>query len=68
LTRTWARQFGTTEDDGADAFAEGNVFLATRGTTIWVSGFTMGSTATQPQSGSGDVFLTSFDAQGVNTG
>jgi enterochelin esterase-like enzyme len=66
LTREWARQFGTTEDDGADAFAEGNVFLATHGTRIWASGFTMGSTATQAQAGSGDVFLTSFDAQGVN--
>jgi enterochelin esterase-like enzyme len=66
LTREWARQFGTSEDDGADAFAEGNVFLATHGATIWVSGFTMGSTATQTQAGNGDVFLTSFDAQGVN--
>ena len=27
----WARQFGTTESDGADPFAEGNVFLATKG-------------------------------------
>jgi enterochelin esterase-like enzyme len=66
LTREWARQFGTSEDDGADAFAEGNVFLATRGTKIWASGFTMGSTPTQTQVGNGDVFLTSFDAQGVN--
>ena len=33
LTRQWARQFGTTESDGADAFAEGNVFLATHGAT-----------------------------------
>jgi enterochelin esterase-like enzyme len=68
LTRQWARQFGTTETDGADAFAEGNVFLATYGTTIWVSGFTMGSTATQSQAGNGDVFLTSFDDQGTNLG
>jgi hypothetical protein len=66
LTREWARQFGTSEDDGADAFAEGNVFLATYGTTIWASGFTMGSTPAQAQAGKGDVFLTSFDAQGVN--
>ena len=68
LTRQWARQFGTTESDGADAFAEGNVFLATRGTTIWASGFTLGSTATQTQAGNGDVFLTSFDDQGTNLG
>ncbi len=68
LTRQWARQFGTTESDGADAFAEGDVFLAIHGTTIWVSGFTMGSTATQAQLGNGDVFLTSFDDQGTNLG
>ena len=68
LTRQWVRQFGTTETDGADAFAEGNVFLATHGTTIWASGFTMGSTATQAQAGNGDVFLTSFDDQGTNLG
>ena len=51
LTRAWARQFGTTEDDGADAFAEGNVFLGTRGGTIYVSGLTFGSTDTQSQAG-----------------
>jgi hypothetical protein len=68
LTRQWARQFGTTETDGADDFAEGNVFLALHGTTIWASGFTKGSTATQTQAGLGDVFLTSFDDQGTNLG
>jgi enterochelin esterase-like enzyme len=68
LSRQWARQFGTTESDGADAFAEGTVFLATHGTTIWVSGFTMGSTATQTQAGNGDVFLASFDDAGTNLG
>jgi hypothetical protein len=68
LTRQWARQFGTTDSDGADAFAEGDVFLALHGTTIWASGFTLGSTATQTQAGNGDVFLTSFDDQGTNLG
>jgi enterochelin esterase-like enzyme len=68
LTRQWARQFGTTETDGADDFAEGNVFLALQGSTIWASGFTKGSTATQTQAGNGDVFLTSFDDQGTNLG
>jgi hypothetical protein len=68
LTRLWARQFGTTESDGADPFAEGNVFLATKGSTIWASGFTLGSTLTQTQAGNGDVFLTSFDAAGTNLG
>lgn len=66
LGRTWARQFGTTESDGADPYAEGNVFVSARGGTIWTSGFTLGSTATQQQAGNGDVFLARFDAQGVN--
>jgi enterochelin esterase-like enzyme len=68
LARTWARQFGTTESDGADAFAEGNVFLAAKGNRVWVSGFTLGSTLTQTNAGNGDVFLTSFDDQGANLG
>jgi pimeloyl-ACP methyl ester carboxylesterase len=68
LTRSWTRQFGTSENDGADRFAEGNVFLATHGSTIWASGFTQGSPQGQTQSGAGDVFLTSFDATGVNRG
>ena len=68
LTRVWARQFGTTESDGADAFAEGNVFLAAKGNRIWASGFTLGSTLTQTNAGNGDVFLTSFDDQGTNLG
>ena len=68
LTRIWGRQFGTTESDGADAFAEGNVFLAVHGGTIWASGFTMGSTDTQTNAGNGDVFLTSFDSAGTTWG
>ena len=30
-SREWVRQFGTTEDDGADIFAEANLYLATGG-------------------------------------
>jgi hypothetical protein len=66
LGRTWARQYGTTETDGGDAYAEGNVFVAARGGAIWTSGYTEGSTATQQQAGGGDVFLARFDANGVN--
>ena len=36
-TREWPRQFGTVEDDGADAFAEANLYLATHAGTIYVS-------------------------------
>jgi len=66
LTREWTRQFGTAENDGADVFAEGNVFVATRGGTIWTSGLTYGSPVGQTQAGNGDVFLARFDPQGVN--
>ena len=65
-TREWVRQFGTTEDDGADAFAEANLYLATHGGSIYVSGLTLGDVDGQPQLGLGDVFLAEFDAAGVN--
>jgi hypothetical protein len=64
--REWTRQFGTTEDDGADIFAEGNLYLAARANVVQVSGLTAGDTATQTRLGNGDVFLATFDAQGVN--
>ena len=65
-TREWVRQFGTTEDDGADVFAEANLYLATRGGSIYVSGLTLGDAEGQTQLGLGDVFLARFDALGVN--
>ena len=65
-SREWVRQFGTTEDDGADAFAEANLYLATGGGSIYVSGLTLGSPEGQTQLGLGDVFLARFDALGEN--
>jgi hypothetical protein len=65
-TRLWTRQFGTREDDGADAFAEANLFLATRGANVYVSGLTLGDVDGQAQLGQGDVFFAIFDAQGQN--
>lgn len=64
--REWTRQFGTTEDDGADAFAEANLYLATHADTVFVSGLTLGDTASQTRIGNGDVFLATFDGEGVN--
>lgn len=64
--RQWLRQFGTTEDDGADAFAEFNLYVATSGTNVFVSGLTLGNTAGANQSGLGDVFLARFDSTGAN--
>jgi enterochelin esterase-like enzyme len=65
-TREWVRQFGTTEDDGADAFAEANLYLATHGASVYVSGLTLGDVEGQSQIGVGDVFLATFDAEGTN--
>ena len=65
-TREWVRQFGTTEDDGADVFAEANLYLATGGSSIYVSGLTLGDVEGQAQLGLGDVFLARFDAAGTN--
>ena len=65
-TREWTRQFGTLEDDGADAFAEANLYLAAYGATVYVSGLTLGDVEGQTQIGLGDVFLATFDAQGEN--
>ena len=62
----WTRQFGTVEDDGADAFAEANLYLATHGGKVYVSGLTLGDVEGATQVGLGDVFLAKFDAAGVN--
>jgi enterochelin esterase-like enzyme len=65
-TQEWVRQFGTTEDDGADIFAEANLYLATGGGSVYVSGLTLGDVEGQAQLGLGDVFLARFDALGTN--
>ena len=54
------------EDDGADAFAEANLYLATHGGSIYVSGLTLGDVEGQTQLGLGDVFLARFNALGEN--
>ncbi len=66
LTREWTRQFGTVEDDGADAFAEANLYLAVQGGSIYVQALTLGDVDGGTQLGLGDVFLATFDAQGGN--
>ncbi|MBA2298149.1 MAG: SBBP repeat-containing protein [Actinobacteria bacterium] len=65
-SREWVRQFGTTEDDAADAFAEANLYLDARAGSIYVSGLTLGGVQGQSQLGLGDVFLARFDALGAN--
>lgn len=51
------RQFGTVHNDGADAYAESNLFLALDGATVWTSGVTYGNTRATPNHGSADVFV-----------
>ena len=65
-SREWVRQFGTTEDDAADAFAEANLYLDARAGSIYLSGLTLGDVQGQAQLGLGDVFLARFDALGAN--
>ncbi|MEV6411364.1 alpha/beta hydrolase-fold protein [Kribbella sp. NPDC051718] len=63
LTRASGEQFGTTEDDGADAFAEANLFVATQHGKAYVSGLTAGDTADQQAIGNGDVFRINLAGQ-----
>lgn len=65
-SRAWVRQFGTVEDDGADAFAEANLYLDTFGESVYVSGLTLGDVDGALRLGLGDVFLATFDAEGEN--
>jgi enterochelin esterase-like enzyme len=55
-----ATQFGTAQTDGADTFAEENLYL-TGGAGLWLTGLTYGSLPGQPSAGPGDVFLTALD-------
>ena len=53
--RSWTRQFGTPDDDAADAYAEANLYLTTTSAGTQLSGLT-GS----------DVFRTTFTSDGTN--
>jgi hypothetical protein len=53
--RSWTRQFGTADDDAADAYAEANLYL----TTTFAGTQLTGLTGT-------DVFRTAFSTDGVN--
>jgi S-formylglutathione hydrolase FrmB len=57
LQREWLLQLGGAADDGADAYAERNLFLALAGDDLVVSGLTKGGIAGQSPLGAGDVFL-----------
>lgn len=51
------RQLGTVADDGADEWAEENLFLAVEGDTLALTGLTMGQVGEAAPSGGSDVFL-----------
>ncbi len=57
-------QLGTPEDDGADEWAEENLFLATgQGETLAITGLTLGEVGETPPAGGSDVFLTLLSAE-----
>lgn len=57
LQQEWLHQLGSPADDGADAFAERNLFLTTSGDKVILSGLTLGSFGGESTHGAGDVFL-----------
>ena len=60
LQREWVWQMGSAADDGADAYAERNLFVTTSGDDLLVSGLTLGGFGGLPPLGAGDVFLWRF--------
>lgn len=53
-------QFGTRQADGADSWAEENLYLSLDRGALWLSGLTYGAAAGAQSAGSGDVFATSL--------
>lgn len=51
-------QLGTPAGDGADVWAEENLYLTRAGDGSWLSGLTYGSTTGHTNNGAGDVFVT----------
>jgi enterochelin esterase-like enzyme len=64
FNRVWAQQFGSSDADGADEWAEGNLYLAVNGETFIVSGLTLGAFGDETPAGSTDVFLALIDVSG----
>ncbi|HML20316.1 MAG TPA: alpha/beta hydrolase-fold protein [Aggregatilinea sp.] len=57
------RQLGTAEDDGADEWAEENLYLAAQGDTVAITGLTMGQIGDITPAGGSDVFVTTMPAE-----
>ena len=57
------RQLGTPEDDGADEWAEENLYLAVRGDTLALTGLTMGQLGDTVSAGGSDAFLTTMPVE-----
>jgi enterochelin esterase-like enzyme len=58
--RTSVRQIGTGGGDGADEYAEENLFLALDDNRLLITGLTTGSIGDTPNAGAYDVFFTSI--------
>lgn len=63
-THQWIRQIGTEGDDGADEYAEENLYLHVDGERLLFSGLTTGTIGDILASGSYDVFLAETDTDG----
>lgn len=59
--RLSVRQMGTPENDGADQWAEKNLYMTLAGESLLVSGLTSGSVGETGPFGSGDVFMAEID-------
>ncbi|HRL12917.1 MAG TPA: hypothetical protein PKX07_13625, partial [Aggregatilineales bacterium] len=64
FNRAWTQQFGSSDADGADEWAEGNLYLAVSGDTFIVSGLTLGAFGDDTPAGSTDVFLALISVSG----
>jgi enterochelin esterase-like enzyme len=62
--RAWTQQFGSSDADGADEWAEGNLYLAVSADTFIVSGLTLGAFGGDTPAGSTDVFLALISVSG----
>jgi enterochelin esterase-like enzyme len=60
----WTKQIGTNQNDGADEYAEENLFLTIAGERLLLTGLTGGGVVGTAPFGSGDVFLSEFDLDG----
>ena len=58
-----ALDYGTEGDDGADEYAEKNLFISLAGEELLISGITTGSVGDSLPNGASDVFVITVDPE-----